>query len=117
MPALSARHIGSSALCATLLIGITGPAAVAANAAREASTAASTDARLARADALLAKVRNINGGEFAPVADLLDAVLKADNGRLPPDEARKLGAAAKRALAEASAKAPASSATPTATAP
>ncbi|MER6015773.1 hypothetical protein [Streptomyces bluensis] len=102
MPAPSARHIASSALCAALLVGITGPAAVAADSAREHSPAASADTRPVRADVLLAKVRTINGGELAPVADLLDAVLKADNGRLPPDETRKLGDAAKRALADAS---------------
>ncbi|MFI1736017.1 hypothetical protein ACH40E_43960 [Streptomyces acidicola] len=117
MPALSARHIASSALCAALLVGITGPAAVAADSARERSPAASSNAWLYREDALLTEVRKIDGGELAPVADLLDAVLKADDGRLPPDEARRLGDAAKRALAEASAKAPAPSATPTATAP
>lgn len=119
MPALSARHIASSALCASLLVGITGPAAMAADSAHERSPAAASphDARLARMDALLANVRKINGGELAPVADLLDAVLRADDGRLPPAEAERLGAAAKRALAEASAKAPAPSVTPTATAP
>lgn len=107
MPALSARHIASSALCAALLAGITGPAAMAADAARERGHAVSPDARLARADTLLAKVRKINGGELAPVADLLHAVIEADNDRLAAAEARKLGAAAKRALAKASAKDPA----------
>lgn len=102
MPALSARHIASSALCAALLVGITGPAAVAADSARETSPAASADAQPVRADVLLAKVRTMNGGELAPVADLLDAVLKADNGRLSPDETRTLGDAAKRALADVS---------------
>ncbi|MFJ9584033.1 hypothetical protein [Streptomyces acidicola] len=117
MPALSARHIASSALCAALLVGITGPAAVAADSARERGPAASSNAWLYREDALLTEVRKINGGELAPVADLLDAVLKADDGRLPPDEARRLGDAAKRALTEATAKAPALTATPAATAP
>ncbi|MEW2398471.1 hypothetical protein [Streptomyces sp. NPDC046862] len=102
MPALSARHIASSALCAALLVGVTGPAAMAVDTARERSHAASADARLPRADAILKKLRKVNGGELTPVADLLLAVLEADDGRLPADEARKLGAAAKRALAKAS---------------
>lgn len=104
MPALSARHIASSALCAALLVGVTGPAAMAADTARERSHAASADARLPRADAILKKLRKVNGGELTPVADLLLAVLEADDGRLPAGEARKLGAAAKRALAKASAR-------------
>lgn len=112
MPALSARHIASSALCAALLVGITGPAVMAADSARERSHAASPDARLPREDALLAELREINWGELTPVADLLHAVHEADNSRLPAAEARALGDAAKAALAEAAAKAPATDVLP-----
>ncbi|WP_406330125.1 hypothetical protein [Streptomyces sp. NBC_00203] len=109
MPVLPAGRIASSALCAALLVGITGTAAVAADSARERSHTASPDARLPGADALLAQVRKLNilGGELTPVTDLLNAVLKADNGQLPAAEARKLGDAAKGALAKAATKAPA----------
>ncbi|MPY63391.1 hypothetical protein [Streptomyces spongiae] len=115
MPALSARHIASSALCAALLVGITGPAAMAADPARERSHAVPADARLPRAEALLAKLRDVNGGELAPVADLLHAALEADGGRLSAAEARKLGAAAKRALAKVSVEAPSTTTTTTTT--
>ncbi|MDN0196922.1 hypothetical protein [Streptomyces sp. S.PNR 29] len=104
MRALPARRIASSALCAALLVGITGPAAMAADSARERGHAASPDARRAGADALLGQVRTIYGGELAPVADLLNAVLKADNGRLTAAEARRLGDAAKAALDKAAAE-------------
>ncbi|MFF3334793.1 hypothetical protein ACFYWX_35530 [Streptomyces sp. NPDC002888] len=117
MPALPAWRIASSALCAALLVGITGPASMAADSAREHRHAASPDVRLLGTDALLAQARKVNGGALTPVADLLHAVLEADHGRLPAAEARTLGAAAKGALAKEAAKAPATSATPTAPAP
>jgi hypothetical protein len=98
-------RIASSALCAALLVGITGPVAMAADSAREHSRVASPDERLPGADARLALVRKL-GGELTPVADLLKAVLEEDDGQLPPDKARKLVAAAKDALAKAAAKAP-----------
>ncbi|MER5210534.1 hypothetical protein ABT063_08135 [Streptomyces sp. NPDC002838] len=106
MCALPARRIASSALCAALLVGITGPAAMAADSAREHSHVASPDERLPGADARLALVRNL-GGDLTPVADLLKAVLEEDDGQLPPAKARKLGAAAKAALTKVAAKAPA----------
>ncbi|NGO07268.1 hypothetical protein G5C60_06295 [Streptomyces sp. HC44] len=99
MRKLPARRIATSALCAALLVGITGPAAMAADSTREHSQAPAPDARLRGADALLAQVRAYNRGELTPVADLVHAVLEADNGQLPEAKARKLGAAAKAALA------------------
>jgi hypothetical protein len=119
MTALPVRRIASGALCAALLIGITGPAAMAAESARERSHAALPEARLPGSDALLAQARKLNaaGVELSPVTDLLHAVLGADNGQLPAAEARTLGDAAKAALAEAAAKAPATSATPTVSTP
>ncbi|MGW2639293.1 hypothetical protein [Streptomyces sp. NPDC001348] len=109
MRALPTRRIASGALCAALLVGITGPAAMAADPARGRSHAASPDASLPGADALVAKVRSLGtlGRGITPVTDLLNAVLEADNGRLPATEARRLGDAAKRALDGMAAKAPA----------
>ncbi|MFF4014432.1 hypothetical protein [Streptomyces sp. NPDC001843] len=109
MRALPTRRIASGALCAALLVGITGPAAMAAAPARERSHTASPDASLPGADALATKVRRLGalGSGITPVTDLLNAVLEADNGRLPAAEARKLGDAAKRALAEEIARNPA----------
>ncbi|MBZ9637957.1 hypothetical protein [Streptomyces sp. PSKA30] len=98
MRALPARRIATSALCAALLVGITGPAALAADSTREHSRVLSPEVRPSGADALIAQVRAYNRGELAPVADLLRAALEADNGQLSAAEARKLGAAAKRAL-------------------
>ncbi|CAL9466400.1 hypothetical protein SUDANB15_02725 [Streptomyces sp. enrichment culture] len=116
MRALPARRIALGACCAALLIGITGPAATAAEPARERTPAASSDA-------LLVQVRNLDAheGELAPVVDLLEAALGADGGHLPPAEARRLGEAAEDALEAAAAKAqaatPTATATPTVTAP
>ncbi|WP_328338885.1 hypothetical protein OG873_14445 [Streptomyces violaceus] len=123
MCALPAWRIASSALCATLLVGITGPAAMAADSAPEHRHAAAPGARLPDAAARLAQLRELDGGEFATLADLLQGVLKANNGQLTVAEARKLATAAKQALAEMADKvrtdaaAPAPSATPTASAP
>ncbi|MFI8945211.1 hypothetical protein ACIGO6_01670 [Streptomyces sp. NPDC053750] len=109
MPALPARRLALGACCAALLVGITGPAAMAADPARERTPAASSDT-------LLVQVRSLHAdeGELAPVADLLEAVLAADGGRLSPAEATKLGAAAKEALQKAAEKARKDTATPAA---
>ncbi|MDQ0930697.1 hypothetical protein [Streptomyces turgidiscabies] len=105
-----ARRIASTALCATLLLGIGAPAALAADgdAARERGHAAS-QAPAPNADALLAQVKLLGdlGGVLTPVTDLLNAVLKADNGQLPLDDATKLVDTVKTAIAAASAAAPA----------
>ncbi|MEU1933780.1 hypothetical protein ACH49O_01715 [Streptomyces coeruleorubidus] len=111
MSALPARRIASSALCAALLVGITGPVAMAADSARGHAHVA-PGARLPGADARLAQIAKLNRGELTPVADLLNAVLDS-NGLLPAAEARKLGAEAKAALAEAAAKDPRIPVTPT----
>ncbi|MGP4083190.1 hypothetical protein [Streptomyces sp. KR55] len=114
MRALPARCMASSALCAALLVGITGPVAMADDSARERSRTASPDMRLPGADTLHAQVRQLNafGSEFAPVTDLLNAVLKADDRQLSAAKAGKLGDAAKAALAKAAAKAPATGVLP-----
>ncbi|GAA3498176.1 hypothetical protein GCM10019016_052790 [Streptomyces prasinosporus] len=112
MRALPARRIALGACCAALLVGITGPAATAADPARERT-------RVVSSDALLVQVRSLDAreGELAPVADLLRAVLEADGGRLSPAEAERLGGAARAALEEAAAKAPATTAGPATTDP
>ncbi|MFF8876852.1 hypothetical protein [Streptomyces flaveolus] len=94
MRALPARLIAPGVLCAALLAGVTGPA-------RAADTAPEHH-RATTSAALLGQVRAIDAGEhgLAPVVDLLKAVLEADGGRLPAAEARKLGDAAKDALAK-----------------
>lgn len=119
MRGLSARRIASCALTVAFLAGVSGPAAMAADSAREHSHAASPRAPLPGADRLLAQVHSLRDpdGRLAPVTDLLMAVLRSDHGKLSAADAKRLGDAAKRALGEATAPAaPTASATPTATA-
>ncbi|GGN54615.1 hypothetical protein GCM10011579_013890 [Streptomyces albiflavescens] len=107
MRALPARRIATSALCATLLIGIATPAALAADSdsTRGRSHAA---APVPGADALLAQVQSLAdiGGVLTPVTELVAAALKADNGQLSADDAAKLGQAVKDAIAKVTAAAP-----------
>ncbi|MFJ9536278.1 hypothetical protein ACIRPX_03315 [Streptomyces sp. NPDC101225] len=107
MRGLSARRIAATALSATLLVGITGPAAVAAGSARESTHAASRGAPVPGADALLAQVKSLGdlGSVLSPVSALLNAVLKADNGQLSADEAQKLVTAVKDAITKITAPA------------
>ncbi|MGC0403236.1 hypothetical protein RKD27_005880 [Streptomyces sp. SAI-126] len=115
MRGLPVRRIAASALCGALLVGLAGPAAVAAEteSARERVHAASA-APVPGADALLAQVQGLGnlGAVLTPVTDLLNAVLKADDGQLSPEEATKLGDAVKSALSKITAAAPAAPATP-----
>ncbi|MFD5668187.1 hypothetical protein ACFWIK_25110 [Streptomyces anthocyanicus] len=111
---LPARRIATSALCAGLLIGIPGPAVMAADgdSVRERTHAASR-APLPDAEELQSQVDSLAGlGDvLTPVTDLLGAVLKADNGqlsatdadKLSATDADKLSAAVKDALAKADA--------------
>lgn len=98
---LPARRIATSALCATVLLGITGPVATAAegDSVRE-RTHAATRAPLPDADTLNKQVQALSGlgGLVTPVTDLLGAVLKADNGRLTTEQATRLGGAVDEAL-------------------
>jgi hypothetical protein len=107
---LPARRIATPALCATLLLGVTGPAAVAADSAsaREHTHAASREP-VPAADELLGQVESLGdlGGVLVPVADLLTAVLKADDGQLPHSQAAKLSTSVQDAIDHASAAAPA----------
>ncbi|GHI07596.1 hypothetical protein AQI88_25115 [Streptomyces cellostaticus] len=107
MGGLSVRRIASTALCAGLLAGVTGPAAVAADSAPERVRAAA-HTPVPGADALLSQVTNLGNLQtvLGPVLDLLHTVLKADNGQLSADQATKLVQAAKDAIAKAKAAAP-----------
>ncbi|MFJ4631302.1 hypothetical protein [Streptomyces sp. NPDC088847] len=117
MRGLPARRVASSVLCATVLIGIAGPAAVAADndSARKHVHAASS-APVPNADALLAQVKSLGdaGGVLTPVTDLLTQALKADNGQLSADKAKSLGDAVTAAIAKITAAAPAAPAVPAA---
>ncbi|MFJ8807952.1 hypothetical protein [Streptomyces sp. NPDC102490] len=103
---LPARRIATSALTAGLLIGLSGPAVMAADgdSVRERTHAAS-HAPLPDAAELESQVGSLAGlgGVLTPVTDLLSAVLKADDGRLSATDADKLSAAVKDALAKADA--------------
>ncbi|MFD6327199.1 hypothetical protein ACFWOL_31180 [Streptomyces sp. NPDC058442] len=112
MRALPARRIAFGALCAVLLVGAAGPDALAADPAGE-------HGRVASPGTPLMQVRNsdVRGDELAPVADLLTAVTRTDDGRLPAAGARTLGDTAKDALKKAEAKQQATRAMPFASAP
>ncbi|MFC7936172.1 hypothetical protein ACFU2J_08060 [Streptomyces sp. NPDC057387] len=103
---LPARRIATSALCAGLLIGLSGPAVMAADgdSVRERTHAASR-APLPDADELQSQVSSLAGlgGVLTPVTDMLTAILKADNGQLSAADAEKLSAAVEDALAKAEA--------------
>ncbi|MFI8896427.1 hypothetical protein [Streptomyces paradoxus] len=107
---LPARRIATSALCATLLLGVTGPAAVAADSASAPEhTHAASRAPVPDADELLGQVTSLGdlGGVLLPASDLLTAVLKADDGQLPPSQAAKLSTSVQDAIDQAIATAPA----------
>ncbi|MGW3955118.1 hypothetical protein ACWEKM_30225 [Streptomyces sp. NPDC004752] len=103
---LTARSIASTALSATLLVGIAGPAAVAADSPRERTHAASR-APVPGADAALAQTKALAGlgAVLTPVTDLLNQALQ--NGQLTPEQAKKLADAVKVAIAQITAAAPA----------
>ncbi|MDC2953563.1 hypothetical protein PO587_03745 [Streptomyces gilvifuscus] len=116
MGALSARRIASSVLSASLIAGVAVPAAAAADdSVRERSARVTAHAPVPDADALLAQVKSLSdlGEVLKPVADLLNAVLRSDHGRLPADEAAKLVDAVRTAVTGLGA-APAGSVTPSA---
>ncbi|MGX1130793.1 hypothetical protein RKD49_002983 [Streptomyces glaucescens] len=117
MRGLPVRRIASTALCATLVLGIAGPAAMAADQdpARE-RTPATSQAPVADAKALLGQTKTLNdlGVVLDPVTKMLDAVLKADEGQLSAEEAKKLGDAAKESIAKLGTAASAAPAAPAA---
>ncbi|MFH9436043.1 MULTISPECIES: hypothetical protein [unclassified Streptomyces] len=103
---LPARRIATTALTAGLLIGLSGPAVMAADgeSVRERTHAASR-APLPDAAELQDQVGSLAGlgGVLTPVTDLLSAVLKADDGKLAATDADQFAAAVKDALAKAEA--------------
>ncbi|MDT0569846.1 hypothetical protein RM704_20625 [Streptomyces sp. DSM 3412] len=110
MRALSARRLAVPALCATLLLGVTAPAALATDAETARDHAArSASAPVPGADALLTQLKGLGdlGGVLKPVTDLLDAALKADNGQLSAEQVAELGKAVRDAIDKAKAAAPA----------
>jgi hypothetical protein len=115
MRALPVRRIAATALCTTLLLGSAGPVDAAENDTPHGSAQEAVRAPVPGAAALLAKSKTLSdaGGLLTPVSALLTAVLKADGGKLPAAQAKKLADAAKKAIAGAgSAKAPAAPAVP-----
>lgn len=109
MRALSARRLASAAVTATLLIGITAPAAVAVdNESKRERIEEAAKAPLPGVDGLLAQTKTLGdlGGLLAPVTDVLNAVLKADDGQISPEQATTLLDALKAAIAKILAVAP-----------
>jgi hypothetical protein len=110
MRAPSARRLASAAVTATLLIGITAPAAVAADAeSKSERIEEAAKAPLPGVDGLLAQVQTLGslGSVLAPVTDVLNAVLKADDGQVSPEQATQLLDTVKAAIAKVTAAAPA----------
>ncbi|TQE37385.1 cytochrome c [Streptomyces ipomoeae] len=109
MRAFSARRIATSALCATFLFGVTAPAALAADTARDrgSKSAAPSEAELQSQVRQLAAI----GTVVPPVTALMNAVLEDDDSQLSDAEATTLGNAAKAAIARAAAT-PVTSTTP-----
>ncbi|MFJ8791364.1 hypothetical protein [Streptomyces sp. NPDC102462] len=105
---LGGRAAGSRS---TLLVGIAGPAAVAADSSRERTHAASR-APVPGADTVLAQTKAPAGlgAVLTPVTDLLNQALK--NGQLTPEQAQTLADAVKAAIAQITAAAPAAPGTP-----
>ncbi|MFD8615114.1 hypothetical protein [Streptomyces sp. NPDC059631] len=102
MRGLPARRVASTALCAALLAGIGGPAAMAADSVRGSGPAAAPRTPLPDPGTLLGQVQNLAGlgGALAPVRDLVTAVLDPEQGVLSAADTQKLGTAAKDALAQ-----------------
>ncbi|MFF4210902.1 hypothetical protein ACFYZE_16410 [Streptomyces sp. NPDC001796] len=99
MSAVPTRRLASTAVCATLLLGITGPAAAAAeHDAPRGRTHAS--APLPGPEVLLPRVQRLAEADraVAPVSELLKAALTADNRRLSAKEAAELRRAAQDAI-------------------
>lgn len=103
MRGLSVRSAASTALCATLALGLAAPAALAADAAPEGTRAASR-APAPDADTLLDL-----GALLKPVTDLLDSVLATGAGQLDTDEAANVNDVVQDALADVQASLPAAS--------
>ncbi|MEU1026835.1 hypothetical protein ABZ366_33185 [Streptomyces sp. NPDC005904] len=109
MRALPLRRIATSALCATLLLGTAGPALAHDDTSRDKPGTAPR-APAPDANALAAQTQQLHalGGALNTVSELLTAVLKAKDNKLPPEDVKKHTEAVKKALeALAAAKPPA----------
>ncbi|MER8116424.1 hypothetical protein [Streptomyces sp. NPDC094031] len=104
MRALPVRRLASTVLSAAVIAAITGPVAVAVDAARGHGEAPASQAALPGAAKLLAQVRALDhaGALPKPVVQLLDRSLT--KGRLSAAEAERLGDAAKQAVVRAMAQ-------------
>ncbi|WP_328378331.1 hypothetical protein OG372_22640 [Streptomyces sp. NBC_01020] len=105
----------SSAVCGALTLGIAGPAAYAAVGDAPAARPASAPAvPVPGADKLASQAKLLGdaGGVLKPVTDLVNAVLKAPDGKLPAADATKLADPVKAALAKVTEAAPAAPAAP-----
>ncbi|MEU8968460.1 hypothetical protein AB0D11_04160 [Streptomyces monashensis] len=100
MRGLRTRRLASTVLCAAVLVGVAGPAAVAADSGGTSARGVS-GTPVPGAEKLLTQLRTLDntGSVLQPVVDLLKASLAKD--KLEPAEARKLAEAAKKAIAEA----------------
>jgi hypothetical protein len=100
MRGLRTRRLASTVLCAAVLVGVAGPAAVAADSGGTSARGVS-GTPVPGAEKLLTQLRTLDntGSVLQPVVDLLKASLTKD--KLEPAEARKLAEAAKKAIAEA----------------
>ncbi|MFE9673416.1 hypothetical protein ACFYO5_04745 [Streptomyces sp. NPDC006259] len=104
MRGLPVRRTALPALCATLLLGIAAPAALAVDGeAPLERTHPVPSAPLTVPDALLARAGGLDDLQPAltPVTDLLRTSLRSDGDRLDADRARRLDTAAERALTKA----------------
>ncbi|UUU33857.1 hypothetical protein JIX56_30660 [Streptomyces sp. CA-210063] len=108
MRALPARRLASSALCATLVLGITASAALAVDGDSSRDRTRAT-APVPAADALMTQVKSLDdlAGVLKPVTALLDSVLKANNGQLSDKQAARLGGDVKKSLAKLTGTSPA----------
>ncbi|WP_461075680.1 hypothetical protein [Streptomyces deserti] len=79
MPALSAQRLASSALCATLALGVASPAALAADTTRDHTPEAAPVVDVATLQTQVQQLGYI-GTVVPPVTALMDAALKAERG-------------------------------------
>ncbi|MEV0264255.1 hypothetical protein AB0I49_23380 [Streptomyces sp. NPDC050617] len=117
MPRKMSRKTGavvSSVVCGALAFGASGAALATAHDDSTHAAGATAAAPIPGADALAGQTRLLGGlgSVLQPVTDLVDAVLKSPDGKLPTPEAAKHAEAVKEALAKitAAAKAPTASA-------
>lgn len=114
MRALPVRRIATSVLCASLLLGAAGPVIAAESDSPHGSVQEAARAPVPGADKLLAQAKTLEGlGEVIdPVTELLNHVLKAEDGRLSQADATELDDAVKDAITKEAAAAPKSPALP-----